>query len=294
MGWPKIKVSVENVIQAAIETGEDLLDRANIKRNTENTKDWADVAVSSAKEVDWTEVSNSAEFLRQAADDLQKAAQEGTQEQIQRKWLDVLEAYEQLKHDTLESMNNVLQQSYDIFIEEVWSELNEVQQEYAEAISEVLEKIKELRDLFDIKKVIDELLNEAESMLEEYLINKLLFLETIDVKGLPEVNIDLDRTTIKFDLYIYILLIDYEGTTPNQDCFAEISIRLEQDLTDIRIPKPKVDPKFYLDRVEEDIRERVKERLEEEKDALVEGLLEMFFSEYVEVFNQFKKYLDML
>lgn len=140
MGWPKIKVSVENVIQAAIETGEDLLDRANIKRNTENTKDWADVAVSSAKEVDWTEVSNSAEFLRQAADDLQKAAQEGTQEQIQRKWLDVLEAYEQLKHDTLESMNNVLQQSYDIFIEEVWSELNEVQQEYAEAISEVLEK----------------------------------------------------------------------------------------------------------------------------------------------------------
>lgn len=142
--------------------------------------------------------------------------------------------------------------------------------------------------------MIDELLNEAESMLEEYLINKLLFLETIDVKGLPEVNIDLDRTTIKFDLYIYILLIDYEGTTPNQDCFAEISIRLEQDLTDIRIPKPKVDPKFYLDRVEEDIRERVKERLEEEKDALVEGLLEMFFSEYVEVFNQFKKYLDML
>ncbi|WP_261991164.1 hypothetical protein [Paenibacillus polymyxa] len=39
--------------------------------------------------------------------------------------------------------------------------------------------------MFDIKKVIDELLDEAETLLEAYLTDKLAFLEKLEVKGHP-------------------------------------------------------------------------------------------------------------
>ncbi|WP_275444475.1 hypothetical protein [Paenibacillus sp. ACRRX] len=43
-------------------------------------------------------------------------------------------------------------------------------------------KIKELKEMFDIKMIIDELLNKAKEMVEKYLCEKLVFLEQLKVK----------------------------------------------------------------------------------------------------------------
>ncbi|KJD38696.1 hypothetical protein QD46_17885 [Paenibacillus polymyxa] len=102
-------------------------------------------------------------------------------------------------------------------------------------------------------------------------------------------NIDLVGTLIKFELYIYILLKDYEGDSPATDFFGELSTRFEHDLTDLSVPQIDVNPKFYNNRVEEELRARVEEKLNEEKDAIIEGLMETFFSHYIVVFKKIKE-----
>ncbi|WP_340028476.1 hypothetical protein MHB71_00070 [Paenibacillus sp. FSL H7-0940] len=293
MGLPKIKVSTEGVIDSVKEVGTDLADRAGIGRKSQEVRAWEQVAENAAREVDWTEVTNELVNVEDKARRMIAKAEEGTQAEINEAWQQLKDASDVLKQQAIDSMNTIVKQAYDQFVQDVCDTLNDEQKKYVNSIIDVLQKLKELKEMFDIKKIIDELLNKAEELLEGYLCEKLEFLKQMDVKGIPDVNINLDGTIISFNVFIYILKID-DDRDPRQNCFAEISIQLLYDLSKPEMPKPRVDPMFYSDRVEDDIREWVEQRLEEEKDEMVQTLLEMFFSDYISVFEEFRGYLDLL
>ncbi|TKI54925.1 hypothetical protein E8L90_05390 [Brevibacillus antibioticus] len=191
-------------------------------------------------------------------------------------------------------MNKIVCQAYTLFVENVYDELTAEQQEYVDSIKEVIEKIKELQEMFDIEKVKAEILNKAEELCEGYLREKLAFLADLNVKGVPDVEISLSGTVIKFEMYIYIIFIDDDEGTAKDKYFALLAVQLEEDISHPTTPSPTVEPSYILERVSEEIRERVDEELRREKDAIIELLLKTFFSDYIGVFNKIKPYLDAL
>lgn len=170
---------------------------------------------------------------------------------------------------------------------------NDIQKQYAEAIGRVKDFINNLNELLNIKKLIQKILDQAETMLEDYLREKLCFLKTVESKGEPDIEISLDDTTLQFEMYIYVVKDCYTGVDYKGECYLELSLNIEQDIT---TPKPKADfkMKFYDERIKADLKERLEKKMNEEKDKLAEELVTALFSDYLTVFKQFKEYLDLI
>ncbi|RAS89616.1 hypothetical protein A3863_10375 [Priestia endophytica] len=196
---------------------------------------------------------------------------------------------EQANRVIIDQVNNAIN-SFSQNISSEITNLSETGKQLVNKIEEAKEELEKLQELFDLNKLKQKILEKAEELSEEYLKSKLTAFDQLKLSAVPDVELELDNSSLKVDLYIYLLPLEYKGQTPQTDSFVTIESHLVQSITVLKVPDVNAKLKFNQENVENDI----KERIESEKDKLIQAFFATFFSEYVAVFNQLKKYLPEL
>lgn len=93
----------------------------------------------------------------------------------------------------------------------------------------------------------------------------------------------------KIEVYVYFLLEKDKFSDPSMTAIAVLTIDLEQSIT--KLKAPEVDPQFNInkDKLELELFDIIEKKIDKEKNNLIQGFLEAFFSDYFVIFDRIIK-----
>ena len=215
-----------------------------------------------------------------------KAAQRAEEEAILR----AEQAAKALQEEANKLISDKVNSAIGSFVQQA-KDIGDNAQALAKQIEEVQKELESLKELANINKLKEKILEKAEELSEEYLKSKLEpFQEQINLITIPDVELNLSDTTLNIDLLIYFLLPEDEEKASRESAIATITTNLKQNITKLKLPNVSANLNINKD----GIQDVIEKRIEEEKNKLIQAFFATFFSEYVAVFNKLKQYLPEL
>ncbi|HBJ2611868.1 TPA: hypothetical protein LA742_000268 [Clostridium botulinum] len=215
-----------------------------------------------------------------------KAAQRAEEEAILR----AEQAAKALQEEVNKLISDKVNSAIGSFVQQA-KDIGDNAQALAKQIEEVQKELESLKELANINKLKEKILEKAEELSEEYLKSKLEpFQEQINLITIPDVELNLSDTTLNIDLLIYFLLPEDEEKASRESTIATITTNLKQNITKLKLPNVSANLNINKD----GIQDVIEKRIEEEKNKLIQAFFATFFSEYVAVFNKLKQYLPEL
>lgn len=290
--WKKIKKAADKASEKAKEAAE-----AAKKRAEEEAKAAAEAAAKAARraeeearKVAEEELKRQAEAVAEAArraeEEAKKAAKRAEEEAILR----AEQAAKALQEEANKLISDKVNSAIGSFVQQA-KDIGDNAQALAKQIEEVQKELESLKELANINKLKEKILEKAEELSEEYLKSKLEpFQEQINLITIPDVELNLSDTTLNIDLLIYFLLPEDEEKASRESAIATITTNLKQNITKLKLPNVSANLNINKD----GIQDVIEKRIEEEKNKLIQAFFATFFSEYVAVFNKLKQYLPEL
>ncbi|EHN13392.1 hypothetical protein [Clostridium sporogenes] len=301
--WKKIKKAADKASEKAKEASEAARKKAEEaaeaakKRAEEEAKAAAEAAAKAARraeeearKVAEEELKRQAEAVAEAArraeEEAKKAAKRAEEEAILR----AEQAAKALQEEANKLISDKVNSAIGSFVQQA-KDIGDNAQELAKQIEEVQKELESLKELANINKLKEKILEKAEELSEEYLKSKLEpFQEQINLITIPDVELNLSDTTLNIDLLIYFLLPEDEEKASRESAIATITTNLKQNITKLKLPNVSANLNINKD----GIQDVIEKRIEEEKNKLIQAFFATFFSEYVTVFNKLKQYLPEL
>ncbi|MGG4419220.1 hypothetical protein ABEW83_10325 [Bacillus subtilis] len=162
----------------------------------------------------------------------------------------------------------------------------EVEERMMAEIESYKDQLESLLEQLDPFALINKALDDAESIMEEYIDSNLLF-ESLKLKGLSEVNFSLDGTKVKVDCGVY--LVFWEVSTFDQ-YLKNVMFSAEFDLSNPSVELPTLD--FNDGNI--NVQEEMQRMLEEEKDEILSAITQAFIQSYFPAFTVINKFKDLL
>ncbi|WP_434297742.1 hypothetical protein [Clostridium sporogenes] len=301
--WKKIKKAADKASEKAKEASEAARKKAEEaaeaakKRAEEEAKAAAEAAAKAARraeeearKVAEEELKRQAEAVAEAArraeEEAKKAAKRAEEEAILR----AEQAAKALQEEANKLISDKVNSAIGSFVQQA-KDIGDNAQALAKQIEEVQKELESLKELANINKLKEKILEKAEGLSEEYLKSKLEpFQEQINLITIPDVELNLSDTTLNIDLLIYFLLPEDEEKASRESAIATITTNLKQNITKLKLPNVSANLNINKD----GIQDVIEKRIEEEKNKLIQAFFATFFSEYVAVFNKLKQYLPEL
>lgn len=301
--WKKIKKAADKASEKAKEASEAARKKAEEaaeaakKGAEEEAKAAAEAAAKAARraeeearKVAEEELKRQAEAVAEAArraeEEAKKAAKRAEEEAILR----AEQAAKALQEEANKLISDKVNSAIGSFVQQA-KDIGDNAQELAKQIEEVQKELESLKELANINKLKEKILEKAEELSEEYLKSKLEpFQEQINLITIPDVELNLSDTTLNIDLLIYFLLPEDEEKASRESAIATITTNLKQNITKLKLPNVSANLNINKD----GIQDVIEKRIEEEKNKLIQAFFATFFSEYVAVFNKLKQYLPEL
>ncbi|WP_156153446.1 hypothetical protein [Domibacillus robiginosus] len=166
------------------------------------------------------------------------------------------------------------------FKEHIPLEITEKGKEYVAKLDEVKNKLQELQSALDINTIKREILHKAEEFCEAYLKEKLGFLPSISLKGIPKVKLDFNGQEITADIKVFIMPSDREESEYESQWLVSLNVNITQDVTKLEVPEfvLNIEPNrdWAQDRLEE-----IRQQLENKKDELIAQLIASILQDYM-------------
>ncbi|HIG0362332.1 TPA: hypothetical protein ACX96Z_004007 [Clostridium sporogenes] len=302
--WKKIKKAADKASEKAKEASEAARKKAEEaaeaakKRAEEEAKAAAEAAAKAARraeeearKVAEEELKRQAEAVAEAArraeEEAKKAAKRAEEEEA---ILRAEQAAKALQEEANKLISDKVNSAIGSFVQQA-KDIGDNAQALAKQIEEVQKELESLKELANINKLKEKILEKAEGLSEEYLKSKLEpFQEQINLITIPDVELNLSDTTLNIDLLIYFLLPEDEEKASRESAIATITTNLKQNITKLKLPNVSANLNINKD----GIQDVIEKRIEEEKNKLIQAFFATFFSEYVAVFNKLKQYLPEL
>ena len=275
--WKKIKKAADKASEKAKEASEAARKKA---------EEAAEAAKKRAEEEAKAAAEAAAKAARRAEEEAKKAAKRAEEEAILR----AEQAAKALQEEANKLISDKVNSAIGSFVQQA-KDIGDNAQELAKQIEEVQKELESLKELANINKLKEKILEKAEELSEEYLKSKLEpFQEQINLITIPDVELNLSDTTLNIDLLIYFLLPEDEEKASRESAIATITTNLKQNITKLKLPNVSANLNINKD----GIQDVIEKRIEEEKNKLIQAFFATFFSEYVTVFNKLKQYLPEL
>lgn len=166
-------------------------------------------------------------------------------------------------------------------------ELTEIGKMYVTQIEAIKNIYKELEGFLSIARIKHDLISKVEEASVVYLKSKLDFLQSIDLKGLPQVGIHLYAEVVKVQIVIYVIPGDVDennflnGESGVDKWLLNLKVNLDQELTKVEVPdfNMRITPNDRWP--DEEIKEEIKVKLEEKKDELIANLMLSILGDYL-------------
>lgn len=256
------------------------------KRAEEEAKVAAEAAAKAARRAEEEARKVAEEELKRQAEAVAEAARRAEEEAILR----AEQAAKALQEEANKLISDKVNSAIGSFVQQA-KDIGDNAQELAKQIEEVQKELESLKELANINKLKEKILEKAEKLSEEYLKSKLEpFQEQINLITIPDVELNLSDTTLNIDLLIYFLLPEDEEKASRESAIATITTNLKQNITKLKLPNVSANLNINKD----GIQDVIEKRIEEEKNKLIQAFFATFFSEYVAVFNKLKQYLPEL
>lgn len=229
-----------------------------------------------------------AEELAEQAKQLEDAAKKAAEESQRLALEEAQKAADELKKQAEAFVKDQIKGVLSTLI----ADLDEFSESGQAFVKQIEAEIQNLIELANIDSLKQKLLSKAEQLSEEYLKNKVEpIAESITLTSVPDVKLDLSTTSIKIQVIIYFLLKDAEDSDPSLHALAVLTADLEQAITKLEPPDVDVLFNYNVERLKTELMDMIKEKIEKEKNNLIRGFLESFFSDY---FTVFQKIINLL
>jgi hypothetical protein len=147
-------------------------------------------------------------------------------------------------------------------------------------LSQIESQLKEWGDAVNPNEIKKKILRKAEEFCEAYLKDKLDFLPSIGLKGVPKVQLNFSIPLIEATIQIYILQNDADENAYEQNWMVLMEVSLKQDISKLEVPSftPVIrpNPNFAQDKLDE-----VKRQLEAKKDELIREVFMKILQDYI-------------
>lgn len=290
MGWEKIGASVRSVTVAATNVSNAIdVNAEAIKRATLEAEREARKLKEEAERIREEELERQAQAVAEQA---RRIAEERALEEQRRLAEELERQANALKESAKRLLEEKVTNAYNTALADIGNNISDAQKAYIEKVKEVGDQLKNLEEMLDIDKLKAQILKKAEEMCEEYLKEKLTFFESLNIKGIPDVILKLNNKDLNVNVNIYFVLLNYNGNNPPNDCFSDIKVSLVQAITTLTAPDIDAELRFYPERVRDEIIRQVRQQIEARKNEIIQELLKSLFSDYIQIFNVFKRALD--
>lgn len=157
------------------------------------------------------------------------------------------------------------------------------------------EELKKLKEMSDIDKVLEKMINKGEELGENYLKTKLTPIEDLGFAVEPDLELNLEnKRSLKLELFIYCIYKDLGQVDDRSKSHLILSVNLVYDiLQPLNIRKTLESVKFDIKFNEDSIKQAVEARIQSEQEKLLESFIKEFFSEYLNIFDALKKILSL-
>lgn len=284
-----LKEAAEKAEEEARQAAEKAAEEA--RKQAEEVQKAAEELARQAEEEAKRQAEELVEQARKAEEEAKKAAEaiKAAEEEAMRLAIEEAQKVaEELKKQAEAVVKDQIQQT----LNSVVGDVEKFPEEGQKFVKQIQDEIQNLIELANIDALKRKLLDKAEQLSEEYLTNKIQpLVEAIQLAAVPDVKLDLQTTEITVEVYIYFLLLDDKDKDAGTNAIAVLTTDLKQDITTLKAPDVHVQFTLNKDRLEARLQEIIQEKIEKEKNKLIKGFLESFFSDYVVVFEKIINYL---
>lgn len=232
------------------------------------------------------ELKKQAEELAVQAKRVEEEAKKVSEKQARQLIEAAQKAAEELNRQTVNLVKNQITNALESVVANI--------QDFSEAgqilIKQIEAEIQNLIDLANIDALKRKLLQKVEQLSEEYLTSKVEpIAQDISLTSISDVKLNMSISLFKIEVYVYFLLEKDKFSDPSMTAIAVLTIDLEQSIT--KLKAPEVDPQFNInkDKLELELFDIIEKKIDKEKNNLIQGFLEAFFSDYFVIFDRIIK-----
>lgn len=232
------------------------------------------------------ELKKQAEELAVQAKRVEEEAKKVSEKQARQLIEAAQKAAEELNRQTVNLVKNQITNALESVVANI--------QDFSEAgqilIKQIEAEIQNLIDLANIDALKRKLLQKVEQLSEEYLTSKVEpIAQDISLTSISDVKLNMSISLFKIEVYVYFLLEKDKFSDPSMTAIAVLTIDLEQSIT--KLKAPEVDPQFNInkDKLELELFDIIEKKIDKEKNDLIQGFLEAFFSDYFVIFDRIIK-----
>ncbi|PHC03868.1 hypothetical protein COF04_10095 [Bacillus toyonensis] len=210
---------------------------------------------------------------------------------------------EKFVESTKDLVENSVKNTLDNYINEMKNGVvTKYGNEIIDKVRQVQEELEKVKELFNIQKLKERILEEAEKVCEEYIATKVQALEEIGFKAIPDVEFILDNTNLKVELVFYLLLTDDTQGNPEEKYIIKLFAKLEHDILQPQNIKKTIDSieakaefnENWVKEKGEEYKKQLEERVKKEQEKIVMMFVQSIFPEAFAIFKKLKQYIPGL
>lgn len=229
------------------------------------------------------ELKKQAEELAVQAKRVEEEAKKVSEKQARQLIEAAQKAAEELNRQTANLVKNHITNA----LESVVANIQDFSEDGQILIKQIEDEIQNLIDLANIDALKRKLLQKVEQFSEAYLTSKVEpIAQAISLTSISDVKLNMSISLFKIEVYVYFLLEKDKFSDPSMTAIAVLTIDLEQSIT--KLKAPEVDPQFNInkDKLELGLFDIIEKKIDKEKDNLMQGFLQAFFSDYFVIFDR--------
>lgn len=174
--------------------------------------------------------------------------------------------------------------------------------EVLEKIQQVQVELEKAKELFNIQKLKERILEETEKVCEEYLATKVQGIEQIGFKVIPDVELTLDNTTLKIELTFYLMLLEDAEGNPIEKYIIKLTMKLKYDLTQpqnvmkvLESAEMKADfNENWIKEKGEEFKKELEQKIKEKQEEILVAFAQSILPEAFVIFNKFKRIIPSM
>ncbi|KOR25230.1 hypothetical protein [Clostridium sp. L74] len=153
---------------------------------------------------------------------------------------------------------------------------------FTDKINEIKQGINKLQDLVSLNNLKESILNELEGICEAYLRDKLDILNSINLKGNPDIEIDFNGKEISINVIIFILMSDTDKSNYKKEWIATIEFNANINITNPS--KPEIKPILTPNQnISNEKMKEIQQSIENNKRDLTIALIDSIIEDYIPV-----------